>query len=241
MTTPNPPTYARAVLKISGESLGEDHHLDEERFQAFAEDIAAVHRKGLGVAVVVGGGNIFRGAQASEWSLQPEEADEVGMIATAINAKLLAGKCRAAGVPVDVFSRGPCQGVGRPWEREGVLAALDRHHVVVLAGGLGIPGISTDVPAVHVAVEVHADAVIMAKHGVDGAYNADPQVVPGAVKLLTITASEALERRLGVMDMAALQLAVDHRKCVHVVDAAEDKPFSRLLDGEHIGSTIIAI
>lgn len=227
------------MLKISGESLGPNENLDLERFTGFAEQIETIHRSGVAIAVVVGGGNIFRGPQGPEWGLDGAEADEVGMVATAVNAMLLRGLCQSRGVPVDIFSRGPCVGVGRPWEHHAVRESLEGRRVVLLAGGLGIPGMSTDVPAVHVAVETYADAVIMAKYGVDGVYDADPRIVPTAQLFPTIAASQALHERLEVIDLAALTLALEHNVLVHIVPASDDEGFTRVVFGEALGSIIL--
>ncbi len=228
--------YKRVAVKVSGESLG---HVDRRRTTEVAQTIAAIHASGVTQAVIVGGGNLFRASDAPEWGMDSFEADTAGMIATAFNAQLLGGVLAGMGVPTHIFSRGPASSVGTPYNREDVREALDTGHVILAAGGMGIPGISTDVPAVHAAIDMGAEAVIMAKHGVDGVYSADPRQDPNALFLPQLLASEALARRLGVMDAAALDIALKHGVRIHVVSASDPANIRYVIEGKEIGSIIL--
>ena len=230
--------YRRIVLKVSGESLGSHTPLDLDRMTEAAMAIAAVRGLGVTVTVIVGGGNIFRGVQAGAWGIERPLADAAGMAATGVNALLLDGILGRLGVPVQIFSRGPCTGIGTPYNRENLRAALQDGHVALLAGGMGVSGFSTDVPAVHAAIDTAADVIIMAKHGVDGVYTADPHVTPDARFLTRLSATEALERKLRVMDSSALTLARDHAKNIHVVPADHPNSVRLAVEGKEIGSVI---
>ena len=230
--------YRRVVLKLSGEAFSSElATLDSDQFAEAARSITEVHALGADVLVVVGGGNVFRGAEREKFNLSSSDGDKVGMIATGLNAALLEGGLRAIGTSVEVFSRGPCIGVGTPWERNAVNAALE-HGVVILAGGLGVPSMSTDVPAVHAAVELDADAVIMEKHGVDGVYTSDPRLSSDARLLPVVSASNAIEQRLGVMDIVALELARQFGKTIHVVPASDRTAAAGVVRGEDRGSRV---
>jgi uridylate kinase len=220
--------YRRIVLKLSGESLGSRTALDLDRMTEAAQAIATVRSLGVAVTVIVGGGNIFRGPQA----------DAVGMAATGVNALLLDGVLDRIGVPTQIFSRGPCTGIGVPYNREELRATLTEGHVALLAGGMGVSGFSTDVPAVHAAIDTTAEVIVMAKHGVDGVYTADPRHDPGARFIGRLSASDALNRKLRVMDASALTLARDHTKYIHVVPADDPNSVRLAIEGKEIGTVI---
>ncbi|MCO5993968.1 amino acid kinase family protein [Actinoallomurus rhizosphaericola] len=233
------PRYRRLVLKVSGESLGSrDAPLDPERMGEVAQSVAAIRAMGVVVTLIVGGGNIYRGAQATRWHLDRPQADAVGMAATAVNALLLDGMLDTMGVPAHIFARGPASGSGNLYHREEVRSVLARNEVVILAGGMGVSGFSTDVPAVHAAIDTMADVIVMAKHGVDGIYEKDPRRHSDARFLPSVTASEALRRNLRIMDASALTLARDHGKTIHVVGAADPNAVKYAVEGKEIGSIV---
>ena len=240
--TPQTPLYDRIVIKISGESLGEYHLLEPQRFTDVAQMIAAVYSMGVTVTVVVGGGNIFRGANAGDWGLTRDQADEVGMLSTGVNALLLRDLLQNLGLVPAVFSRGPAEGTGRPYDCENVRTSLKKGEIVLLAGGLGRPGISTDVAAIEAAIDTGAPAVIMSKHGVDGVYTSDPNDPENsgeATRLPELTASEALERKLQVTDAEALHRARARGKLIHVINASETHGPRYVLEGKGNGSLIL--
>jgi uridylate kinase len=244
-TTSLAPLYDRIVIKISGESLGEYSQLgNSQRFAATAQMIAAVHSMGVATTVVAGGGNIFRAALADKYGLTRKQADEVGMAATGLNVLILQGLLSNLGLVPAVFSRGPAGGIGHPYDREHVQASLQNGAIVLLAGGLGKSGISTDVAAIEAAIDTGTPAVIMSKHGVDGVYTSDPRDPQDGTEasfIPDLTASEALEQRLQVTDAASLHRARDHGKLIHVVSAAETYAPRYLLEGKEIGSRIIPV
>jgi uridylate kinase len=232
------PCYRRIVLKVSGESLGSSTPHDIDRMTEAAQAIAVARHLGVTVTVIIGGGNIFRGAQAAAWGIERPLADAAGMAATGVNALLLDGILTRLGVPVQIFSRGPCTGIGTPYNREELRSTLMDGRVALLAGGMGVSGFSTDVPAVHAAIDTTADVIIMAKHGVDGVYTADPGHEPNARFIARLTATEALERKLRIMDSSALTLARDHHKYIHVVPADDANSVRHAIEGKEIGSVI---
>lgn len=234
------PRYRRVIYKVSGESLGKrDRYgsLSPERFEFVVDEIAAVHAAGVQVVVVVGGGNVLRGGSA-EWKIARADADEVGILATGVNGAMLAALLRARAFGVMLLSRGAASGVGQPYDCRTATAALERQEIVINAGGMGVPLMSSDYPAVHLAVETDAQAVLMAKSGVDGVYDADPQICATARRLPTVTADEAIAGDLRVMDMSALVLARDHGITIHVFSAGSRLAAKRVVMGEPVGSII---
>ncbi|MER7007165.1 hypothetical protein ABT297_29570 [Dactylosporangium sp. NPDC000555] len=228
------------VVKISGESLRGSHPLDRQRMSEVARTLASVYALGVDMSVIVGGGNLFRGTEADSWQMDRPQADVVGMIATGLNCAILEGLLTQLGVSTQTFSRGPCRGIGHEYLREDVCAALDRRRVVILAGGIGQTGVSTDVAAVHAAIDTHADAIVMSKYGVDeGVYDADPRRNPRARFLPKLTASQALAQGLAFMDAAGLAMARDYAKRIFVVPASDMANIRYLIEGKDIGSVVL--
>lgn len=229
--------YSRVVVKVSGESLGAS---DPAGVWDVSKSLVDAYSLGVDLGLVVGGGNYVRGNQASEWGVERDMLDRSGMIATGLNAWNLAMVLRASGVPARIFGRGPCASIELPYSSEAVRSSLDNREVVIIAGGMGTPGISTDVAAVHLAGDVRADAVIMSKSGVDGVYDQDPHGGrnPLARKLPNLDASAALEMGLNIMDREALLLAIEHRAQIRVVPADNSTALCDVLTGATIGSTV---
>lgn len=231
--------YKRIVLKVSGESLGTPPaQLDLGRIREVARSIADLRDMGVAITVVVGGGNIMRGSQAVEVGLDRVIADEIGMTGTGLNAQLLDGFLRGSGVPCQIFSRGTASGIGIPYDPARMCELLADGHVVIVAGGSGQTGHSTDFPAVQSAIDTRAEAIVMAKHGIEGVCEADPKDVPDARVIPELTASDALKWNLRVMDTDALELARDHDKCILVVGASNPHYVRYALEGKQIGSVV---
>lgn len=231
-------SYRRVVLKVSGESLAGEHSpVDPVRFAEVASSIKAICSANVSVTVIVGGGNIFRGGQV-RWRIDGDTADAAGMTATGVNALLLTGALESVQVRTEIFSRGPCGAIGSPYSAERLCHALDHGTVAIIAGGMGVPRISTDVSAVHAAIDTEADVVIMAKHGTDGVYDSDPRANPDAVFMPTLIASDALTRGLEIMDQSALRLALGSKKMIHVVPAGDARHVQSAVEGQPIGSVI---
>ncbi|WP_299056446.1 hypothetical protein [uncultured Nocardioides sp.] len=212
--------FDKIVVKVSGESLGS---LDPALFRDVVKPLAEVHSLGVKLGVVVGGGNLLRGNQAHLWGVPRDTLDIAGMLATGVNASLLVGVLQSFDIPAQLFSRGPCSSSGTPYEPTEVAASFEAGNACVIAGGLGVPGISTDVAAVSLASDVGAEALFMSKFGVDGVYDRDPRLHPNAHFLPELSASYALGENLAIMDREALKLARAHGICIRVVPASDTR------------------
>lgn len=237
MTITHSLPYKRVVVKVSGESLGDPG--DPSALWDITKSLVDSHELGVDLGLVVGGGNLVRGDRASRWGVERDELDRSGMIATGLNAWNLAMVMRTCGVPVRIFGRGPCESIEAPYNTQAVRRAIKERHVVIVAGGMGTPGISTDVAACHLAGEIRADAIVMSKFGVDGVYDKDPALHPDTARPLTnLDASEALRRNLNIMDKQALTLAIETHTQIRVIGADEPRSLCDVLNGATIGSTI---
>lgn len=199
------------VYKVSGESLSSSHGgiftpISPDRFRFVADEVTLLHREGYAPCVVVGGGNIFRGGNRAEsFSIDPDKSDRAGMRATSVNADLLAAVIESSGIPVQVMTRGDLGGV--EWNTDRACQLLSGGSIVILAGGMGVPRMSSDFPAVYHAGEIGASAVLVAKHGVDAVFTDDPKRVTEAVRLNRVTCTDAINSGLGFMDTSALEAA----------------------------------
>lgn len=214
----------RATYKVSGESLssrshGATHAVEIDRFRFVAEEIHSVIGAGHEVLLVVGGGNFFRGSDQGIWPLSRREADEVGMIATAMNALLLRSVLRDSGLCPRVFSRGILGGLEHRWSADSADDWLRHHRVAIVAGGVGIPFVSSDYAAVHHAVELNATRVLAAKNRTDGVYDSDPNANPRARKFNEVSCSTIIKAGIEVMDFASIDLARRFGVEIDVFDA----------------------
>ena len=238
--------YRRVVLKLSGEALAgpAGSGADPASLAHVAREILSVHELGVQIAVVVGGGNYFRGRMAEDWGISRAEADNIGMLGTVMNALMLRGVLTASGdrggSDVRVMTAMPMESVGEPFIRLRAVHHLDRGLIVLLAGGIGQPYVTTDYPAVQRALELDADALLVAKHGVDGVYDSDPRVNPAAMRYTHLTYDEALAARVRVMDTSAFVLASEHALTMHVFDVAAVGVMRRICEGEDLGTRISA-
>ena len=179
------PRYRRVAVKLSGEALAgtAGHGVDPASLAHVAREILSVHDLGVQIAVVVGGGNYVRGRMAEGWGISRAEADNIGMLGTVMNALMLRGVLTASGgTDVRVMTAIPMQSVAEPFIRLRAVHHLDRGLIVLLAGGIGQPYVTTDYPSVQRALELDADALLVAKHGVDGVYDSDPKLNPAATR-----------------------------------------------------------
>ena len=222
----------RVLLKLSGEALmgNAGHGIDVATVARFASDIAAARQDGVEIAIVVGGGNIFRGLAASASGLDRTTADSMGMLATVMNALALAGALNDAGCPAVAMSAIPMDTVCEPYARRRAVAHLAAGTVVVFAGGTGNPYFTTDTAAVLRAAETDCDAVYKATQ-VDGIYSADPKKVPDATRFDRITHDEVIARGLNVMDTAAIALARENNIPIIVYSIHEKGGFGEILTG----------
>jgi uridylate kinase len=206
-----------------------------------AREILSVHDLGVQIAVVVGGGNYFRGRMAEGWGISRAEADNIGMLGTVMNALMLRGALTASGgTDVRVMTAIPIQSVAEPFIRLRAVHHLDRGYIVLLAGGIGQPYVTTDYPGVQRALELEADVLLVAKHGVDGVYDSDPKANPAATRYAQLTYDEALTARVRVMDTSALVLAREQALTMHVFDVAAVGVMRRICEGADLGTRISA-
>src|SRR5581483_5427066 len=217
------PRYRRVVVKLSGEALAgsSSSGVDPASLSRVAEEILSLHDLGVQVAVVVGGGNHFRGRMAESWGISRAEADNIGMLGTIMNALMLRGALTArTETDVRVMTAVPIHSVAEPFIRLRAMHHLDRGMIVLLAGGIGQPYVTTDYPAVQRALELDADALLVAKRGVDGVYDSDPNQNPDAVRYTKLTYDEALAGGVRIMDTSAFVLANEQSLTMHVFDVA---------------------
>jgi len=233
--------YKRVLLKISGEALMGDQGfgIKPEVVSLVADEIAEAFHLGCDVAVVVGGGNIFRGIQnAAKLGMDRAAADYVGMLATIMNSLILAETLRAKGVQVRVMSAIGMDRIAEPYIRLRAVRHLEKRRVVIFAGGTGNPFFSTDTTSALRAAEIGADVIMMAKNGVDGVYDKDPKTNTDAKKFDTLTYDDILMRNLKVMDQTAVTLCKETRLPILVFDFSAQRAITRILEGEQLGTYI---
>lgn len=234
------PKYKRVLLKLSGESLAGSGggSIDGPTLDATAAEIAAVVRHGVGVAVVVGGGNIWRGSQAIERGMDPAQSHYMGMLATIINALALQDALERHGVFTRAMTAIKMDEVAEPYIRRRAIRHIEKGRVVILSAGTGNPYFTTDSAAALRAAEIHADVILMAKYGVDGVYSADPRRDPTATRFDRLTYMDALRRGLTVMDSTALTFCMDNNIPIMVFNALEPGTIERVVLGEAVGTLV---
>jgi uridylate kinase len=233
--------YRRVLVKLSGEALmgGLGYGIDPERLGAIAEEIGHVASAGTEVAIVVGGGNIFRGVLGASQGIERATADYMGMLATVMNAMALLDALRKVAVDSRVLSAISMQEVCEPYIRGRAIRHLEKGRVVIFAAGTGNPFFSTDTAAALRALEIGAECLLMAKKKYDGVYDADPETHPEAKMIEQITHREALERGLRVMDSTALSLCMDNGLPILVFNMSVPENIRRVLRGERIGTRVV--
>ena len=234
------PRYQRVLVKLSGEAFkGQgDYGIDASTVADVAQRIKQAHETGIQMAVVVGGGNIWRGAQAEKDGFDRVTADYAGMLATAINALALQDILEKQGVPTRVQSAITIQQVAEPFIRRRAIRHMEKGRVVILAGGTGNPYMTTDTAAALRSIELGAEVLLMTKNFVDGVYSADPRKDPKARRFDHITYMQALNLRLEVMDATALSLCLENRLPIIVFNLKTERSIERAISGEHIGTLI---
>jgi len=232
--------YNRILLKLSGEALMGDqsYGIDSDTLAFIAGEIKNVLDMGVEAAVVVGGGNVFRGSDASAAGMDRATADYAGMLATVINALALQDALERTGVTVRTQSAITVQAVAESYIRRRAIRHLEKGRVVIFAAGTGNPYMTTDTAAALRAVEIDADVLLMAKNKVDGVYDADPTKVASARRFETLSYMEALSRRLEIMDSTALSLCMDNNLPIIVFDLRAPNGIARAASGEKIGTLV---
>ena len=231
--------YERALIKLSGEALmgQKPYGIDPEIVQAIADDISDVVSKGIQIAIVVGGGNIFRGLKGSAAGMDRATADYVGMLATVMNAITLQDGLERAGVATRVQSAIEMQQIAEPYIRRRAIRHLEKGRVVVFGGGCGNPFFTTDTTAALRAAEINAEVVLKATK-VDGVYDKDPKKYANAVKYSNLTFQEVLSKEIAVMDSTAIALCKDNKIPIVVFDIFQKGNITKAVKGESIGSSI---
>jgi uridylate kinase len=231
--------YRRVLLKLSGEALmGEGvFGIDPEVVRILSDEIASVHALGVELALVVGGGNIFRGVKAASAGMDRVSGDHMGMLATLINSLALQDQLEQRGVQTRVLSAIEIRQVAEPFIRRRAIRHLEKGRVIILAAGTGNPYFTTDSAAALRAMEVKAEVLLKATK-VDGIYDADPVSTPAATKFAHITYRDVLERGLKVMDATAISLCMDNKLPIVVFNIRHDGNIRRVICGESIGSVV---
>ncbi len=233
------PAFRRALLKLSGESLmgGRDYGVDPRRLTSVAREVLAVQAAGTEIAIVVGGGNFYRGMSAAAEGMDRATADYAGMLATVLNALALQDALERLGAQTRVQSAVTVSEVAEPYIRRRAIRHLEKGRVVIFAAGTGNPFFTTDTAAALRALEIGAEAILMGKHGVAGVFDGDPRIDPEAKLLPELTHLEAIERGLKVMDTTALSLCMDNNVPIYVFELAEGN-IVRVASGERIGTIV---
>ncbi len=234
------PAFKRILLKLSGEALmGElDYGTDPARLRTIAKQVAAIHERGVEVAIVVGAGNIYRGMQGAAAGMDRATADYMGMLATVLNALAFQDALEKENVHTRVQSAITISEVAEPYIRRRAMRHLEKQRVVIFAAGTGNQVFTTDTAAALRAVEIHAEAILMAKNGVEGVFTADPRTDPDATLIDEITHMDAIQRQLRVMDSTALTLCMENRLPLYVFNMDDERNIERIVSGERVGTLV---
>jgi uridylate kinase len=234
------PRFRRILLKLSGEALmGRlEFGADSERIAAIAAQVKQVSDRGVEIAVVVGGGNIYRGLAGAAAGMDRATGDYMGMLATVLNALALQDALEKTGAVTRVMSAIEISEVAEPYIRRRAMRHLERGRVVIFAAGTGNPFFTTDTAAALRALEIHAEAILMAKNGVEGVYSADPRKVADARFIEAISHREAIEQQLQVMDVTALSLCMDNTLPIYVFNMDDEANIDRIVCGERVGTVV---
>jgi uridylate kinase len=231
--------YKRILLKLSGEALmgNKQFGIDNERLKQYAEEIKLLVESKLEVAIVIGGGNIFRGVQAAEGGMERTQGDYMGMLATVINSMALQSALESCGVDTRLQSAIELKQIAEPFIRRRAVRHLEKGRVVIFGGGTGNPFFTTDSAASLRAVEIDADVILKGTR-VDGIYTADPEKDASAKRYERISFSEVYEKGLKVMDMAAITLCKENKLPIVVFNMNKSGNLMRLMEGENVGTLV---
>jgi uridylate kinase len=233
-------SFNRVLLKLSGEALMGDleYGTDPGQIERIANQVGEVRGRGVEVAIVVGAGNIYRGLEGAAEGMDRATADYMGMLATVLNALTLQDALEKVGVDTRVLSAMAVTEVAEPYIRRRAIRHLQKGRSVIFAAGTGNPFFTTDTAAALRALEIHAEAILMAKNGVEGVYSADPSIDPDAEFLPEISHRQAIERGLRVMDSTALSLCMDNDLPIYVFNMADERNIDRIVSGERVGTLV---
>lgn len=235
-----PAVFKRVLIKLSGQALqGEDMlSIDPDKISDIANQVHTTWKRGVEIAIVVGAGNIFRGVAGSTRGMDRATGDYMGMIATVLNALALQDGMEKLGLDTRVQSAIHMQEVAEPYIRRRAIRHLEKKRIVIFAAGTGNPYFTTDTASALRALEIGAEAILMAKRSFDGVYDSDPELNPDAVFLPQVTHLEAIERGLRVMDTTALSLCMDNNLPIHVFNMTDEINIQRVLSGEKAGTIV---
>jgi uridylate kinase len=234
------PAFKRVLLKLSGEALMGDlpYGADPDRIEQIANQVKHVTEMGVELAIVVGAGNIYRGMKGAAAGMDRATADYMGMLATVLNALALQDALEKTGVNTRVQSALTISEVAEPYIRRRAIRHLEKGRVVIFAAGTGNPFFTTDTAAALRAIEIHAEAILMAKNRVEGVYTADPAIDPDAQLIPEITHMDAIQRRLGVMDATALTLCMENELPLYVFNMDDERNIAKIICGERVGTLV---
>ena len=234
--------YTRILLKLSGEALMGDKQfgIDNDRLAQYAKEIKTIVDKGVECAIVIGGGNIFRGVQAEEGGMERTQGDYMGMLATVINAMALQSSLESVGIDTRLQSAIELKQIAEPFIRRRAMRHLEKGRVVIFGGGTGSPFFTTDSAAALRAVEIEADVILKGTR-VDGIYSSDPEKNPKATRYDDISFNEVYEKGLKVMDMTAFTLCNENDLPIVVFNMNEGGNLQKIIDGEKVGTTVKSI
>jgi uridylate kinase len=233
--------YRRILIKLSGGAVAGSNEFgfNPERLEHIANEVLSVVEMGVEVSIVIGGGNIFRGSMGENWGIEQVEADNIGTLATVINSLMLRGVLKSkTEKEVRVMTAIPVTSVAEPYIRLRAAHHLSKGHIVIFAGGNGQPFVTTDYPSVQRALEVNAEALLVAKQGIDGVLSADPKFDSNAQLYQSLHYDDVLQRNLKVMDQSAFILARDHKLPIHVFNFDRVGSMREICEGRNIGTYI---
>lgn len=230
--------FKRAIIKLSGEALAgnKGFGLDDVTIDSICKEIVSIHKKGFEIAIVVGGGNFWRGKSAT--TIDRSTSDNMGMLGTVINGLRVQASLEAQGVETRVMTAISMQQVAEPYIRRRALRHLEKGRIVIFSAGSGLPYFSTDTTAALRACEIDADVILLGKTGADGIYDADPNIYPDAVKFDSLTYLDILSKGLGIMDSTATSLCMDNNIPLIVFGIDDPHNLTRIADGENIGTAV---
>jgi uridylate kinase len=238
--TNSEPKFRRILLKLSGEALmGKlDFGTDPDEVERIARQLGVIRSRGVEVAIVVGAGNIYRGIDGAAQGMDRATGDYMGMMATVLNALTLQDALEKHGQYTRVLSAIDVREVAEPYIRRRAMRHLEKGRIVIFAAGTGNPFFTTDTAAALRALEIHAEAILMAKNGVEGVYDADPATDPNATFIPELSHRDAIERGLKVMDSTALSLCMDNDVPIYVFNMADERNIDRIVSGEKVGTLV---
>lgn len=231
--------YKRILLKLSGEALMGDRQygIDPKRLAEYADEIKQIHDKGVQIAIVIGGGNIFRGVAGASNGMDRVQGDYMGMLATVINGMALQGALEDAGMPTRLQTALKIEAIAEPYIKRRAVRHLEKGRIVIFGAGTGNPYFTTDTAAVLRGVEVNADVILKGTR-VDGIYTADPEKDINAVKYDTLTFEDVLKKGLNVMDTTAFTLSQENELPIIVFDMNKEGNLVKVCEGEPVGTTV---